>query len=70
MEIQSIIFTKQKWDATGARKWLKKHNFKPIKRVHKTERYLRYRLRDPGIYSKFRTLTRDPSGILFVLGRK
>lgn len=45
--IQAILFEKDKFTSTQARKFLKKHDYKPIKRVHKTENYLRYRIRRP-----------------------
>jgi len=46
-KIQAILFKKDKFTADKARKFLKKHNYKPIKRVHKTDNYLRYRIRRP-----------------------
>ena len=46
-QIQAIIFDKKKWTASKARNWLKKNRFKPLKAVHKTENYLRYRLKTP-----------------------
>lgn len=46
-KVQSIIFKKSKYNSNEARKWLKKHNYSPIKRVDKTINYLRYRIRAP-----------------------
>lgn len=46
-DIQSILFSKKYFDSTKARIWLKKHHYKPIKRVHITKSYLRYRLKTP-----------------------
>jgi len=46
-EPQAIIFAKSKFNTADARKWLKAHDYKPIKRVHATKSYLRYRLLDP-----------------------
>jgi len=46
-KIQAILFEKDKFTADKARKFLKKHKYRPIKRVHKTENYLRYRLVKP-----------------------
>ena len=46
-KIQSIIFEKKEFTTTQAREWLKKHSYKPIKRVDITENYLRYRITPP-----------------------
>jgi hypothetical protein len=54
---------------TTAREWLKNHNFKPIKPVHKTNDNLRYRIQDPSKYKSF--ITKHISdGITFVIGFK
>jgi len=47
MEIQAVIFKNKYYSTAEARKWLKDNNHKPIKRVHKTTNYLRYRLTEP-----------------------
>jgi len=54
MEIQAILFNINSWTSTTARNWLKKHGYNPIKRVHKTEQFLRYRLREPSTKVKYR----------------
>ncbi len=60
-EIHSVSFlAKGKWNATKARKWLKEHDLKPIKRVHKVYvdgklTQLRYRIRDPKQFKSFST---------------
>ena len=56
-KIQTILFSKDKYDATKARKWLKDNNYKPIKRVHKTENFLRYRIRNPTKGYIYRTIS-------------
>jgi hypothetical protein len=55
-EIQSILFNKTKYNSIKARKWLKENNYKPIKRVHKTENYLRYRIKNPNSKYQYRTI--------------
>lgn len=45
--IQAVLFDTDNYTSSKARKWLKDHNFEPIKRVHKTENYLRYRIVEP-----------------------
>ncbi len=52
-DLQSIAFRKiylrkKVWDKKSSKKWLKKHNYEPIKKVHETKNFLRYRLKDPG----------------------
>lgn len=46
--IQSLRFPREKYTTEKARKWMKKYKMKkPLKRVHKTENYLQYRLLEP-----------------------
>lgn len=47
-KIQSIIFKKKYWSDERAEKWLKKNKFVPIKKVHLTDNYLRFRLKPVG----------------------
>ena len=43
---RAIIFSKEFYDTARARRWLSRHHYKPIKKVHETTRYLRYRIRE------------------------
>lgn len=52
--IQSILFDNKKWSTARATTWLKNHNIKPIKQVHKTTNKLRYRISKPENYKRFR----------------
>ena len=54
--IQAILFEKDKFDTKTARQFLKKHDYKPIKRVHKTTNYLRYRIRRPKDNTMYRMI--------------
>jgi hypothetical protein len=54
-EIQAVIFNKQVWNQNKAQQELKKMGLKPIKPVHETSNYLRYRLHDPSQYTHFVT---------------
>ncbi len=54
MSVQSVLFDRKKYNCYEARKWLKKHKFKPIKRVDKTKNLLRYRLINPRDKIKYR----------------
>lgn len=66
-DIQAVLFDKSLWSDEMARGWLKRHKLKPIKKVHITDNYLRYRIRSPIIYSKF-SITKESGGVRFVLG--
>jgi hypothetical protein len=51
--IHSVIFDSSVWDTTTAKQWLKDHRLTPIKRVHRTNNTLRYRLIDPSEFNRF-----------------
>ena len=59
--IHSVSFlAKGGWTADKARKWLKSHGLKPIKRIHKVYvngklTQLRYRIKDPKQFKTFST---------------
>jgi len=55
MAIQAIIFSRKFWNTELAEEWLKKHKYRPIKPVHITKNYYRYRLKDPKKLSGYRT---------------
>ncbi len=69
-EIQAVLFEKKVWDSKMARKWLKKNKMKPIKKVHKTKNLLRYRLRSPRKYKRFRMKSIPKFSLKFVIGFK
>lgn len=66
-EIQAILFDSGVWTPSKARRWLAKHEYVPIKRVHKTENFLRYRLIAPRDNYTYRTKPVSDD-ILFVMG--
>ena len=50
MQVQAIIFDKNNTSTSTTQKcriWLKNHNYKPIKKVHETANFYRYRIREP-----------------------
>jgi hypothetical protein len=55
--IQAILFNKDYWTTTQARAYLKANGKKPIKTVHTTDNYHRYRLIEPN-YHKYHYLFR------------
>lgn len=65
-KIQAVIFNIDMWTTDKARKWLKEHDLIPIKRVHKTARFLRYRIMEP-TFNHYKTKILD-NGIEIVYG--
>lgn len=55
-KMQNIMFDKSMWSQKEARKWLSKHGYAPIKAVHVTKNFLRYRLREPRKGAKYRII--------------
>ncbi len=69
MPIQAVIFSKSEWTTNNARIWLKSHNIIPIKRVHKTKNYLRYRIVEPDQFKNYYMKTLENiKGVRFVMG--
>ena len=56
-QVQSVIFEKSKYSVTEAKKWLRDNGFVAPK-VDKTDRYLRFRQKEPSYFdeSSFRTI--------------
>ncbi len=69
MDIQSVLFYKNKFDTKTARMFLKKMKLKPIKRVHKTKTYYRYRIKNPDNKSKY-AVKEITEGVKIVLKTK
>lgn len=53
MSIQAVLFKRIQWDPQSARQWLKQHGLQPIKHVHPTEHFLRYRIEQPRVTKKY-----------------
>ena len=66
MSIQAILFPIKRFTSTQARRYLKKHNHKQIKHVHKTKNFLRYRLIEPHKNDKYIS-KKMPSGVIYVI---
>jgi hypothetical protein len=66
-EIQSVLFPNDRYTSTEARAWLKKHHIIPMKRVHRTMTFFRYRIKPPEKYNRFKTIGKE---IKFVIGYK
>jgi hypothetical protein len=65
--IQAVLFDIQKFNEKDINDWLKKNNFKKIKKIHKTKKYLRVRIVDPKRFKKFR-IKKTKTGIDFIIG--
>jgi hypothetical protein len=50
--LQSVLFDKNKFDTTTARHFLKVSKIKRLKKVDITDRFYRYRIRDPEEFDK------------------
>ncbi len=66
-KVQSIIFDKKQWTYQTAFKWLQHNHQRPIKGVHETKHFLRYRIRNPERFSRFIT-KKLPNGIDLIIG--
>lgn len=65
--VQSVTFPRAGYSPRAAMKWLKEHEFAPIKKVDKTATKLRYRIRDPAQFVRFATKSLK-DGIDLVIG--
>lgn len=54
-QVQAILFKKDKWSSKKSLFWLKEHNYNPIKEVHITKNFRRYRIRNPDKFKRFIT---------------
>jgi hypothetical protein len=69
--IQAIIFDVDLWTPRRAETWLKKNAYIPIKSVHTTSDYHRYRLIDPDQFKHFYTQKdKKTLGIYYIIGIK
>ena len=65
--IQSVLFDIHKWTPSHAKEWLRNNNLHPIKPVHKTLNFMRYRIEKPEHFHRFR-IKKVKGGIEFVIG--
>ena len=65
---QAVIFRRDMYDPARCRRWLMKHKLNPIKKVHITTNYLRYRIKEPD-YDHYEYKTKQISdGVKIILG--
>ena len=65
LDIQALLFNRDDWTPDKARRYMKRNKYEPIKRVHKTDKYLRYRLKHPK-KTEYRTI-KMPENVLAVI---
>lgn len=65
-QIQAFLFDKNYYNTKSAARWLAFHGKIPIKSVHTTNNYYRYRMIEPVKYGKYRTIYID-KGIMAVV---
>lgn len=54
--IHSLLFDKLFYTKRQSNAWVKLHGYQPIKPVHETKRYYRYRLTTPSTKYDYRTI--------------
>lgn len=57
MAVQAVIFNKKDYTPTQCNKWLRIHRLRPIKAMHETENYYRYRISEPNPKANYMTKT-------------
>jgi hypothetical protein len=66
-EVTAAMFDKNRWSKQEAENWLMSHNLTPIKNVHETDNYYRYRMKNPKGYHMMRTKKLN-DGINLIIG--
>jgi hypothetical protein len=54
-DVQAVLFDKRYYTPERAVAWVRKHDYKPLKKVHTTDQYHRVRLKQPRDDVKYRT---------------
>lgn len=67
MEVQSVMFDKSKFTQSQAERTLNEMHYQPIKSVHITPNYYRYRIIDPARFHHLVT-SHAQNGVLLVMG--
>jgi len=68
-KIQAVIFNKHVWTTASARQWLQTHNYTPIKDVHETKNYYRYRIQPPETFRGYYSLPMNKyPGVILIIG--
>ena len=67
---QAIIFNKNLYTLNDAKKFIKKHDLKPIKEVHQTKNYYRFWLSEPDPIKFWYVTKTIAKGIKIIIGYK
>jgi hypothetical protein len=54
--IQAVLFNKRYWNIISSHMWLIRHGIYPIKCPHVTNKYIRYRIKNPRYFSRLRII--------------
>ena len=65
--IQAVLFQNSKWTPDLAREWLRTHNLHPIKHVHRTQHFMRYRICQPNVNAEYMSKKIYPGIILVIM---
>lgn len=68
MVLQAVLFDRFKWSTPDAKKWLKEHSFLPIKKVHITDKFKRFRIVEPDYKTYKYRISHGDKGISFIVG--
>ena len=68
--LQAVLFYKDYWNTTKARQHLNQEGLKPIKRVHTTDKYHRYRITEPNYNIYNYIIKRGKNHIDYIIGIK
>lgn len=67
-DLHAILFDKKHYRSLrSVNAFLKKHNHKPIKKIHETDNFYRARLIDPKKFDRFFTIS-PYEGVRYVIG--
>lgn len=67
-KIQSLLFDRKYFDTKKAELWMKRNNFKSIKKVDITKNFLRFRQKNPNLFKNFRIIELNGNKVKAVLG--
>lgn len=66
-EVQAILFDRNYWLPSEAEGWINLHNYRPIKAMHTSKNYYRFRIQNPDKFKRLRTL-KIGNYISFIVG--
>ena len=67
--IQALILSKEYFNKEQAERWVSRHKFKPVKKIHETPLTYRFRLKEPDESYDYRTKVLT-TGVKAIIGYK